>query len=69
MVTKRILLNSPDVFSLGLIWDSASPSVDDIMAVVGNIGLSLQLSEVGEPVGLVTVCVVTVGGGSHTGIC
>ncbi|XP_064393192.1 mucin-2-like isoform X2 [Halichondria panicea] len=46
VVTKRILLNSPDAFSLGLIWDSASPSIDDIMSVVSNIGLSLQLSEV-----------------------
>ena len=33
---------------LGLIWDSDQPPVDDIMAVVNNIGLTLQLSDVSE---------------------
>ena len=35
-----------DVVCLGLIWDSDQPPVDDIMAVVNNIGLTLQLSDV-----------------------
>ena len=33
---------------LGLIWDSDQPPVDDIMAVVNNIGLTLQLSDVSK---------------------
>ena len=35
-----------DAVCLGLIWDSDQPPVDDIMAVVNNIGLTLQLSDV-----------------------
>ena len=35
-----------DTVCLGLIWDSDQPPVDDIMAVVNNIGLTLQLSDV-----------------------
>ena len=31
---------------LGLIWDSDQPPVSDIMAVVNNIGLTLQLGDV-----------------------
>ena len=31
---------------LGLIWDSDQPLVDDIMAVVNNIGLTMHLSDV-----------------------
>ena len=44
-IHEIIVLFAPAV-CLGLIWDSDQPPVDDIMAVVNNIGLTLQLSDV-----------------------
>ena len=34
------------VVCLGMIWDSAQPTVDEIMGVVLSIGLTLQLNDV-----------------------
>ena len=43
---KTTFIPLPIVVCLCLIWDSDQPPVDDIMAVVNNIGLTLQLNDV-----------------------
>ena len=54
-VIKRYLLNSSDVFTLGMIWNSTTPPVEDIAAVVNNIGQTLQLNEVSMQLHIVLV--------------
>jgi hypothetical protein len=43
---KRMLLSSPDVVCIGLIWDSDRPSIDQIMDIINCIGLSIHLDKI-----------------------
>ncbi|XP_041485884.1 uncharacterized protein LOC121432098 isoform X2 [Lytechinus variegatus] len=42
---RRILMNCPDVVSIGLIWDSDKPDVEHISDVICNLGTTIQLRE------------------------
>ncbi|XP_030835361.1 uncharacterized protein LOC575657 isoform X3 [Strongylocentrotus purpuratus] len=42
---RRILMNCPDVVSIGLIWDSDKPDIDHITDVICNLGTTIQLRE------------------------
>ncbi|XP_044181241.1 inactive ubiquitin carboxyl-terminal hydrolase 54-like [Acropora millepora] len=42
---QRLLLNCPDIVSVGLIWDSESPDAEHIADVLHCIGTTLKLSD------------------------
>lgn len=42
---QRLLLNCPDIVSVGLIWDSESPDAEHIADVLQCIGTTLKLSD------------------------
>jgi Ubiquitin carboxyl-terminal hydrolase len=42
----RTLLNSPDVVSVGIVWDSERPSADQVNSILKAIGTSLRLCDV-----------------------
>ncbi|XP_071499767.1 uncharacterized protein [Diadema antillarum] len=42
---RRILMNCPDVLSIGLIWDSDKPDVEHISDVICNLGTTILLRE------------------------
>lgn len=42
---QRLLLNCPDIVSVGLIWDSESPDAEHIADVLQCIGTTLRLSD------------------------
>ncbi|EEC10337.1 ubiquitin specific proteinase, putative, partial [Ixodes scapularis] len=41
----KTLMNSPDIVSLGLVWDSERPSVDHIIDVLDTIGMTINMNE------------------------
>uniref|UniRef100_A0A1B6D3S8 USP domain-containing protein n=1 Tax=Clastoptera arizonana TaxID=38151 RepID=A0A1B6D3S8_9HEMI len=43
---RRTLTNWPEIMSVGIIWDSERPSLDQVMALLGTLRTSLQLSDV-----------------------
>ncbi|XP_033106798.1 uncharacterized protein LOC117108762 isoform X2 [Anneissia japonica] len=43
---QRIVTNSPEVVSIGLVWDTDRPSVDHIMDVIKCLGTTLLLKDI-----------------------
>ena len=43
---RRTLTNTPEVVSVGLIWDSDHPSLEHIKEVLRAIGTTLNLAQV-----------------------
>ncbi|CAN7991446.1 unnamed protein product [Ixodes pacificus] len=41
----KTLMNSPDIVSLGLVWDSERPSVEHIIDVLDTIGMTINMNE------------------------
>ncbi|KAK2717632.1 uncharacterized protein LOC136038738 isoform X2 [Artemia franciscana] len=42
----RRLVNRPEIFSIGIVWDSERPTLDHIMSVFATIGTSLKLKDI-----------------------
>ncbi|XP_071952535.1 uncharacterized protein [Antedon mediterranea] len=43
---QRIVTNSPEVVSVGLVWDTDRPSVDHIMDVINCLGTTVMLKDI-----------------------
>uniref|UniRef100_H2YNT6 USP domain-containing protein n=1 Tax=Ciona savignyi TaxID=51511 RepID=H2YNT6_CIOSA len=43
---RKVLMNCPDVVSIGIVWDSAEPQVKDIISLVHALGTTLKLTDV-----------------------
>ncbi|XP_076368499.1 uncharacterized protein LOC143255937 isoform X2 [Tachypleus tridentatus] len=43
--TSRILMNHPEIVSIGLVWDSERPSLEHILEVFKSIGMALKIQE------------------------
>lgn len=42
----RSLMNRPEIVSVGIVWDSERPTLDQIMAVFAAVGTTLRLGDV-----------------------
>ncbi|KAI8521635.1 Ubiquitin specific peptidase 54 [Branchiostoma belcheri] len=43
---RRMLMNSPEIVSLGLVWDTDQPTVEHIMDVINCLGTTIRLVDV-----------------------
>ena len=45
---RQVLMNCPDVVSIGIVWDSEEPDVKQIINLVNALGTTLRLTEVSD---------------------
>jgi len=43
---RKVLMNCPDVVSIGIVWDSEEPDVRQIIDLVNALGTTLRLTDV-----------------------
>lgn len=43
---RNVLMNCPDVVSIGIVWDSDEPEVRNIVNLVNALGTTLRLTDV-----------------------